>query len=130
VEDYLDALKWAEGIGGLDALIARSEANLTVIEKFVAESDTYAFLAETKDSRSNTSVCLKFADASLDAEAQGALAKKVAELLEKEGVALDAGAYRDAPPGLRIWCGATVDTADVAALMPWLDWAYAKAKSS
>ena len=130
VEDYLDALKWAEGLGGLNALIARSEANLTAIEKFVAESDAYAFLAETKESRSNTSVCLKFADASLDAEAQGALAKKVAELLEKEGVALDAGAYRDAPPGLRIWCGATVDTADVAALMPWLDWAYAKAKAS
>jgi phosphoserine aminotransferase len=130
VEDYLDALKWAESIGGLSALIARSEANLTVIEKFVAESDAYAFLAETKESRSNTSVCLKFADASLDAEAQGALAKKVAELLEKEGVALDAGAYRDAPPGLRIWCGATVDTADVAALMPWLDWAYAMAKAA
>lgn len=130
VEDYLDALKWAEGIGGLDALVARADASLKVIEKFVAESEHFDFLAESKDSRSNTSVCLKFKDASLDAEAQGALAKKVADILEKEGVALDTGAYRDAPPGLRIWCGATVDTADIAALMPWLDWAYSKAKAA
>jgi len=130
VEDYLDALKWAEGLGGLNALIAKSDASLAAIEAHVAASPHYAFLAEDKASRSNTSVCLTLKDAPADAEAAAALAKKVADILEKEGVALDAGAYRDAPPGLRIWCGATVETSDVAALMPWLDWAAAKAKAA
>ena len=101
-----------------------------MIEAHVAASPHYAFLAVDKASRSNTSVCLTLKDAPADAEAAAALAKKVADLLEKEGVALDAGAYRDAPPGLRIWCGATVETSDVAALMPWLDWAAEKAKAA
>ena len=133
VEDYLDALKWAEGLGGLPALIERSEASLRAIARHVNQSGVFGFLAEDPASRSNTSVCLTIADpeiASRSADEQAAFAKKVADILEKEGVALDAGGYRDAPPGLRIWCGATVETADVEALMPWLDWAVAKAKAS
>lgn len=133
VEDYLDALKWAEGIGGLDALIGRADASLRAVERHVDQSSSFGFLAEDAASRSNTSVCLKITDpeiAAKSADEQAAFAKKIADVLEKEGVALDAGAYRDAPPGLRIWCGATVETADVMALMPWLDWAFAKAKAS
>jgi phosphoserine aminotransferase len=133
VEDYLDALAWAEDIGGLEALIERSEASLRAIERHVNQSPAFGFLAEDKASRSNTSVCLTITDADIaakSADEQAAFAKKVADILEKEGVALDAGAYRDAPPGLRIWCGATVDTADIEALMPWLDWAVAKAKAA
>jgi phosphoserine aminotransferase len=133
VEDYIDALSWAESIGGLEALIARANASLAAIEAHVAQSDVWGFLAEDKAVRSNTSVCLKIVDpwaTAQDAEAQAAIAKKVAGTLEKEGVALDAGGYRDAPPGLRIWCGATVETADVEALMPWLDWAYAQVKAA
>ncbi|MBD3764752.1 MAG: phosphoserine transaminase [Rhodobacterales bacterium] len=123
VEDYLVALKWAQAIGGLPALIARCEANAAVIADFVALRDWIANLAEDPATASCTSVCLKFTDPRI---ADGAtFAKNVAKRLEKAGVALDAGAYRDAPPGLRIWCGATVETADVAALMPWIEWAFA-----
>ncbi|MCC6921267.1 MAG: phosphoserine transaminase [Alphaproteobacteria bacterium] len=131
VEDYLDALKWAEAIGGLEALIERADSSLRAIERHVNQSQIFGFLAADKASRSNTSVCLTVTDAEIaakPADEQAAFAKKIADALEKEGVALDAGAYRDAPPGLRIWCGATVDTADIEALMPWLDWAFAKAK--
>ncbi len=133
VEDYIDALKWAEGIGGLPALIARANASLAAIEKFVAASPYYAFLASEASFRSNTSVCLSFKDSAVagrSPERVAEIAKAIADHLEKEGVALDAGAYRDAPPGLRIWCGATVETSDVAALMPWLDWAFAQVEAS
>ncbi|MBN9570855.1 MAG: phosphoserine transaminase, partial [Alphaproteobacteria bacterium] len=132
LEDYLDALGWAEKIGGLKALIARSTANLAVLDRFVRESEWAAFLAEDRCVRSNTSVCLKIVDpwfAKLEAEAQADAAKKIASLLEKEGVALDLGSYRSAPPGLRIWCGATVEKADLEALVPWLDWAWAQVKA-
>ncbi|MCC5957667.1 MAG: phosphoserine transaminase [Natronohydrobacter sp.] len=122
VEDYLVALDWARRIGGLDALIARSEANAAVIAEFCAAHDWIANLAEDPATASNTSVCLKFTDPAITDGA--AFAKAVAKRLEKEGVAFDIGAYRDAPAGLRIWCGATVETSDVAALMDWLDWAY------
>jgi len=131
VEDWLDALAWAEGAGGLKALIARSNANLKVLEDWVAASDWAGFLAADKSIRSNTSVCISITDpwfAALSDEAKAEAAKKLASLLEKEGVALDAGGYRAAPPGLRIWCGATVETADIAALTPWLDWAWAQVK--
>jgi phosphoserine aminotransferase len=122
VEDQLDALNWSQGIGGLTGLIARSNANLAVLEKWVAQSSWAAFLAEDATTRSNTSVCLKIAaPAGVDV---AKFAAALAALLEKEGVALDIGSYRDAPPGLRIWCGATVETSDVTALTPWLDWAF------
>src|SRR5690606_2405104 len=122
VEDYLVALKWAESIGGLKGLIARSEANAGVLWDFCAANDWIANLAEDPATASTTSVCLKFTDPAIKDGA--AFAKAVAKRLEGEGVALDAGAYRDAPPGLRIWCGATVETADVQALLPWITWAY------
>ena len=123
VEDYLAALDWAERIGGLPALIARAEANATVIHDFCAGRDWIANLAEDPATASTTSVCLKFTDPRIT---DGAVfAKAVAKRLETEGVALDIGAYRDAPPGLRIWCGSTVEAADLAALMPWIDWAFA-----
>ena len=128
VEDAIDGLKWAESVGGLQGLIARSEANLAAIARWVATGPGYDFLAEDPATRSCTSICLKIIApwfAALDAEAQAGAAKKIASLLEKEGVALDAGAYRDAPAGLRIWGGATVETADIEALLPWLDWALA-----
>jgi phosphoserine aminotransferase len=128
VEDYLDALDWATSIGGLDGLKSRSNANLKALEDWVAKTPWIDFLAEKADERSNTSVCLKVVDpaiAALPEKAQAEFAKKLASILEKEGVALDIGGYRDAPPGLRIWCGATVDTADIEALTPWLDWAFA-----
>jgi phosphoserine aminotransferase len=131
VEDYLDTLKWAEQIGGLDALIARADRNLAVLMQWVRESEWAAFLAEDGATRSNTSVCLKIVDpwfAKRDAEAQADAAKTLASLIEKEGVGLDIGAYRSAPPGLRIWCGATVETSDLEALTPWLDWAWAQVK--
>ncbi len=122
VEDYLNALDWAESLGGLQGLIARADANAAVIWDFCASHDWIENLAENPSTRSNTSVCLKFTDARIS---DGAVfAKAVAKRLEAEGVALDIGAYRDAPPGLRIWCGATVETSDIAALMPWLDWAF------
>jgi phosphoserine aminotransferase len=127
VEDYLDALKWASSIGGLDGLRARSNSNLKVLADWVAKTPWVEFLAATPDIRSNTSVCIKVVDSrvtGLSPDAQADFAKKLGSLLEKEGVALDAGGYRDAPPGLRIWCGATVDASDVDALTPWLDWAF------
>jgi phosphoserine aminotransferase len=124
VEDYLFALDWARGIGGLPALIARADANAAVIDRFVATRDWIANLAEDPATRSNTSVCLRFTDPRIRDGA--GFAKAVAKRLEKEGVAFDVGAYRDAPPGLRIWCGATVETADIEALMPWIDWAFAE----
>jgi phosphoserine aminotransferase len=130
VEDYIDALKWAESVGGLHGLRRRSENNLAALEAWVGKTTWVEFLAADKAIRSNTSVCLKVVDArvtGLADDAQADFAKKLASLLEKEGVALDVGGYRDAPPGLRIWCGATVEASDVEALTPWLDWAFATA---
>ncbi len=132
VEDYIDALKWAEKIGGLKELIRRSDANLAAIGDWVGTSNWAGFLAKDEAIRSNTSVCLKVVDPwfeALSPEAKADAAKKIASTLDKEGVAFDLGAYRDAPPGLRIWCGATVETADIKALLPWLDWAWAKVKA-
>jgi phosphoserine aminotransferase len=128
VEDYLDALKWASSIGGLAELKRRADQNLGVLEAWAAKTPWVGFLAEDRASRSNTSVCLKVVDkaiVALPADGQADFAKRLATLLEKEGVALDIGGYRDAPPGLRIWCGATVDADDLHALTPWLDWAFA-----
>lgn len=122
VEDYLVALKWAQKIGGQKALIARAEGNAKVVADFVATKPWIANLANNPANASVTSVCLKFTDARIKDGA--AFAKAVAKRLEKEGVALDAGAYRDAPPGLRIWCGSTVEKADVEALMPWIEYAF------
>jgi phosphoserine aminotransferase len=133
VEDYLDALNWAKSIGGLDALIARADANTKSIADWVAKTHWIDFLAKDAAIRSNTSVCLKVVDpavTALSADAQAAFAKELATRLEKEGVAYDIGAYRDAPAGLRIWCGATVERSDVEALTHWLDWAYAQAKAA
>jgi phosphoserine aminotransferase len=133
VEDYLDALDWAASIGGLDALIARADGNLRVIEDFVAQNPWLGFLARTKETRSNTSVCLTFTDpavTALDAAGQAAFAKGVVAMLEKEGVAFDIGHYRDAPAGLRIWAGATVEKSDLEALMPWLEWAFNAQKAA
>lgn len=132
VEDYIDALNWAKSIGGLDGLVARADANTKVLADWVANSGWAAFLARDAAIRSNTSVCLKVVDpaiAALPADAQAAFAKKLSSLVEKEKAGYDIGAYRDAPPGLRIWCGATVEAADVAALTHWLDWAFAAAKA-
>jgi phosphoserine aminotransferase len=122
VEDYLFALDWARGIGGLPALIARADANAAVVDRFVAAHDWIDYLAEDPATRSTTSVCLKFTDPGIGDGA--AFAKAVAKRLEAEGVAYDVNAYRDAPPGLRIWCGSTVDASDLEALMPWIAWAY------
>ena len=127
VEDYLDALKWASSIGGLPEMKRRANANLGVLEAWVEKTPWIEFLPATKETRSNTSVCLKVVDARVTAlsdDGQADFAKKLASLLEKEGAALDVGGYRDAPPGLRIWCGATVESSDVDALTPWLDWAF------
>ena len=127
VEDVIDALTWAQGIGGLSGMRARADANLAVLAGWVARTPWADFLAADPATRSNTSVCLKVVDArvaALSADAQADFAKTLASLLEKEGAALDVGGYRDAPPGLRIWCGATVETADLEALTPWLDWAF------
>lgn len=128
VEDAIDALKWAESIGGLQGLYRRSNANLAAFEKWVAKSDWIDFLAESKEIRSNTSVCFKVkADwfLKLSDEDKAAAAKKISGLLDKEGVAKDINAYAKAPVGFRVWCGATVETADIEALTAWLDWAYA-----
>ena len=128
VEDYLDALKWASSIGGLAELKRRADNNLGVLEAWAQKTGWVGFLAEDPAIRSNTSVCLKVIDprvTSLPEDAQADFAKKLAAALEKEGAALDVGGYRDAPPGLRIWCGATVDASDLEALTPWLDWAFA-----
>ncbi|HMC95499.1 MAG TPA: phosphoserine transaminase [Polyangia bacterium] len=128
VEDAVDALKWAASIGGLSEMRRRADSNLGVLESWAQKTGWVSFLAEDPAIRSNTSVCLKVIDpkiTSLSEDAQADFAKKLAALLEKEGVALDVGGYRDAPPGLRIWCGATVDSSDLDALTPWLDWAFA-----
>ncbi|MBJ7535714.1 phosphoserine transaminase [Rhodomicrobium vannielii ATCC 17100] len=130
VEDYLDALNWAEGLGGLPALQARSNANFKVLADWVEKTPWVDFLASEPSTRSNTSVCLKIVDPEIATpEAQAAVAKDIASTLEKEGVALDIGAYRDAPAGLRIWAGATIEASDLEALVPWLDWAFANAKA-
>jgi phosphoserine aminotransferase len=133
LEDYLDTLEWAKSVGGLSALHARADANARVIAEWVERTKWIDFLARDPASRSNTSVCLKVVDPAvgrLAPEAQAAFVKGIAAALEKEGVAYDIDAYRDAPPGLRIWCGSTVERADVEALTQWLDWAYAKAKNA
>lgn len=130
VEDALDALRWAERIGGLPAMIARSEANLAAVAAWIGGSPAFRFLAEAPAVRSSTSICLAFAGPEVTAlpeGAQRAFAGSIAGLLAAEGVAYDIGAYRDAPPGLRIWGGSTVETADISALLPWLDWAYGEA---
>ncbi|MGQ3671138.1 phosphoserine transaminase [Xanthobacter sp. TB0136] len=133
VEDYIDALKWAKEVGGLKALQERSNRNFEAIAQWVARTAWVDFLANDPVTRSNTSVCLKVVDPAVTAlpvEAQAAFAKAIASGLEKGGVAYDIGAYRDAPPGLRIWCGATVERADVEALTHWLDWAFNEAKAA
>ena len=122
VEDYLLALDWARSVGGLKGLIARANANAQVLADFCASHDWLANLAADPATQSNTSVCLKFTDARITDGA--AFAKSIAKRLDEAGVAHDIGAYRDAPPGLRIWCGGTVETSDLAALMPWLEWAF------
>ena len=133
VEDAIDALDWAQRIGGLPALIARSEANFAALARWVERAPWVDFLAEVPATRSTTSVCLKIVDPgfrALDAERQAKFAKAIADRLEAEGAAYDIGAYRDAPPGLRIWAGATVETSDLEALTPWLDWAFAEARAA
>lgn len=133
VEDYLDALDWAEGLGGLDALHARADANAAALAAWVEKTSWVDFLCEDPALRSNTSVCLKIVDpeiTALDAADQRAFVKAMEKALEAENAAYDIGGYRDAPPGLRIWCGATVDTSDIEALCPWLDWAFAQARAS
>jgi phosphoserine aminotransferase len=129
VEDYIDALKWAQGIGGLAALQTRANANAQVLAEWVERTPWVDFLVSDAAIRSNTSVCLKVADArvtSLPEAGQAEFAKNLSAILEKEGVALDAASYRSAPPGLRIWCGATIEQSDLQSLTPWLDWAFAK----
>ena len=129
VEDALDGLRWAEGIGGLPALIARSEANLAAVAAWVDRTPWVDFLAADPATRSCTSICLRIAApwfTALTSDEQAKAAKRLASLLDKEDVAFDVASYRDAPPGLRIWGGATVETSDIAALLPWLDWAYAQ----
>src|ERR1700733_11505802 len=132
VEDYIDALKWAQGIGGLAALHARANANTQVLTEWVERTPWVDFLVSDAAIRSNTSVCLRVVDArvtSLPQAAQAEFAKNLSAILEKEGVALDAASYRSAPPGLRIWCGATIEQSDLRSLTPWLDWAFAKSLS-
>ncbi len=133
VEDAIDGLKWAESIGGLKGLIKRSLENLKAVEEWVAKSDWVDFLAETKDTRSNTSICLKIVDswfASLTKDEQADVAKKITSMLEKEKAAYDIGSYRDAPSGIRIWGGATVEKSDIETLLPWLDWAWSEVKQN
>ena len=133
VEDYIDALLWAKSIGGLNGLMARADANAKVLFDFVEANDWIANLAKVPETRSNTSVCLTIVDtdvAALDADAQAAFAKAMVTALDKEGVAFDIGAYRDAPSGLRIWAGATIETADMKALLPWLTWAFETQKAA
>ncbi len=133
VEDALDALQWVASIGGLPEMVARARRNLGVLESWVAATPWVDFLAEDAATRSPTSVCLKIVDpwfAGLDADAQAAAAKKIGAALEAEGVGLDVDAYRDAPPGLRIWCGGTVEHTDLESLTPWLDWAFETVKTS
>ncbi|MEX0406288.1 phosphoserine transaminase [Aquibium sp. LZ166] len=133
VEDYIDALEWAKSVGGLEGLVARADANFGVLDRFVEASSWLGHLAVDPATRSNTSVCLSIVDPdimALDIEAQAIFAKNLSATLEKEGAAYDIGAYRDAPPGLRIWAGATVETSDLQALLPWLDWAFATQKAA
>jgi phosphoserine aminotransferase len=133
VEDYLDTLVWAKSLGGQKALVARSDANTKIIANWVARTPWVDFLAKDPAIRSNTSVCLKIVDpavAALPSDARAAFVKNVGAALEKENVAYDVDAYRDAPPGLRIWCGATVETSDVEVLTQWLDWAFAKTRDA
>ena len=132
VADQLDALAWARGIGGLEALIARAEANLALIGEWVEHTDWVDFLARDPATRSCTSVCLRMVDpwfGALEGDAQKSAAATIAHILEDEKVAFDVGAYRDAPPGLRLWAGATIERDDLAALLPWLDWAYASVEA-
>ena len=129
VEDYLDTLTWIDNLGGVEALYRRSDANLAVMEKWVAKTEWVEFLAADKAIRSNTSVTFSIVDprvAKLDDKGQQEFVKKFTGLLEKETAAFDIGGYKAAPPGLRIWCGATVDAADLEKLTPWLDWAFAE----
>ena len=133
VQDYLDALAWVESIGGVAGTIARSDANARVIEDWVSRTAWVDFVARVPETRSNTSVCLKIVDKdvlALPADLQAEVPRRIAQLLDEENAAKDIGAYRAAPPGLRIWTGATVEQSDVEALMPWLDWAFAEAKQS
>jgi phosphoserine aminotransferase len=133
VEDYLDALDWAESVGGLEGLVARADANSQAVADWVARTPWAEFLAEVPETRSNTSVCLKIIDPAVTAlslEEQAGFAKQIASLLDGEQVAHDIAFYRDAPPGLRIWAGATIETSDMQALMPWLDWAFGVARSN
>ncbi len=133
VEDYLDALKWAKSLGGLDALVARADANFAVLNDFVERTPWIANLAVKPETRSNTSVCLTIVDpevTALSADEQAAFAKGIVTTLDKEGVAYDIGAYRDAPSGLRIWAGASVEASDLEALTHWLDWAFATQKAA
>ena len=133
VEDYLDALAWAESVGGLDGLVARADRSAKVLHDWIERTPWIANLAADRATWSNTAVCMRFVDPAvlaLPADAQAAFAKSVVAMLEKEGVALDAGSYRDAPPGLRIWTGSTVEASDVEALVPWIEWAFAEAKAS
>jgi phosphoserine aminotransferase len=132
VEDYIDALKWADGLGGLSGLRARADANLKVLADWAEKTSWVDFLAVDPATRSNTSVCLKVTDPgilSLTADQQAAFAKALAGTLDAEGIAYDIGAYRDAPSGLRIWAGATVETSDLQALTHWLDWAFQSEKA-
>src|SRR5437763_8853559 len=133
VEDYLDALNWAKSVGGLKALIARADANTKVLADWQARTAWIDFLAKDRAIRSNTSVCMKVVDAaitSLSVDAQWAFVKDLVALIERERAAYDIATRRDAPPGLRIWCGCTVERSDLAALTPWIDWAFAQAKAS
>ncbi len=133
VEDYLDALEWSKSLGGLDGLIKRADDNLATIAAWVAKTPWVDFLAVDPATRSNTSVCLKVVDPAITAlapDAQANFAKALAGALEKEKIAFDIGAYRDAPPGLRIWCGATIEASDLATLTHWLDWSFAEAKAA
>ena len=133
VEDYLDALEWAKSVGGLKGLMKRADGNFAKLDAWVARTPWIEHLAKVPATRSNTSVCLVFADPAIKAlapEAQGAFAKSLTALLETEKVAYDIAFYRDAPPGLRIWTGATIEGADLDALFPWLDWAFAQAKAA
>jgi phosphoserine aminotransferase len=133
VEDAIDALRWVESIGGRDEVRKRSEANLGVISEWVDRSSWAGFLASRPETRSCTSICLQILDPwfhTLEPDEQAAKAKSVARILDEEGIAFDVGSYRDAPPGLRIWGGVTVERSDLEALLPWLDWAYAEVKGS
>ncbi|HEU0084789.1 MAG TPA: phosphoserine aminotransferase, partial [Bradyrhizobium sp.] len=133
VEDYLDTMNWAKSVGGLQALMARADANTRVLADWQARTPWIDFLAKDPSIRSNTSVCLKVVDpviASLPADAQSAFAKGLVALVEKEGAGYDFAHYRDAPAGLRIWCGATVEAKDVELLTQWIDWAFAEMKST